>query len=198
MPLALRPATPDDIPALNALIERSARQLSVGYYTPAEIEAAVRHVFGVDTALVRDGTYFVVYDDGVLAGCGGWSHRRTLYGGDQRPVDGAGTDAPSPPTAAVGDQLQPGIDPAKVRAFFVAPEHARRGIGRFLLDACLDAARAAGFTRAELMATLPGVPFYAALGFTTVREVTDRVPDGTVLRFVLMQRDIDPSPSHSR
>jgi len=198
MPLALRPATPDDIPVLNALIERSARQLSVGYYTPAEIEAAVRHVFGVDTTLVRDGTYFVVHDDGVLAGCGGWSHRRTLYGGDQRPVDGAGTDIALPPAAAIGDQLQPGVDPAKVRAFFVAPEHARRGIGRFLLDACLDAARAAGFTRAELMATLPGVPFYAALGFAPVREVTDRVPDGTVLRFVLMQRDIDPSPSLSR
>ncbi|MCC6930192.1 MAG: GNAT family N-acetyltransferase [Gemmatimonadaceae bacterium] len=188
MPLTLRPATPDDIPALSALIERSARELSVGYYSPAEIEAAVRYVFGIDTALVRDGTYFVVHADGALAGCGGWSFRRTLYGGDQRPVDTA-DDAVSRPASPGGDQLQPGVDPAKIRAFFVAPEQARRGVGRFLLDACLDAARAAGFTRAELMATLPGVPFYAALGFAPVREVSDRVPDGTVLRFVLMQRD---------
>jgi len=199
MPLTLRPATPDDIPALNALIERSARQLSIGYYSPAEIEAAVRYVFGVDTTLVRDGTYFAVHADGVLAGCGGWSYRRTIYGGDQRPVDdAANASGATPPAQAASTQLQPGIDPARVRAFFVAPEQARRGVGRFLLDACLDAARAAGFTRAELMATLPGVPFYAALGFAPVRDVTDRVPDGTPLRFVLMQRDIAPLPSFAR
>lgn len=185
MPLSLRSATIDDIPALNALIERSARALSVGYYAPDEIDAAVRFVFGVDTNLVADGTYFVVHDDGTLAGCGGWSWRRTLYGGDQRPVD-----AESHVRRPSDDRLQPGLDAAKVRAFFFSPDFARRGVGRFLLDACLDAARAAGFTRAELMATLPGVPFYAALGFSPVREIIDRVPDGTSLRFVQMTRDI--------
>lgn len=196
MPLTLRPATLDDIPALNALIERSARALSVGFYTDAETDSAIRFVFGVDTTLVRDGSYFVVHDGDALAGCGGWSRRRTLYGGDQRPVDaGATATGTSAATAAAGDHdlLQPGVEPAKVRAFFVAPEHARRGVGRFLLAACLDAARAAGFTRVELMATLPGVPFYAALGFTPVRDVVDRLPDGTPLRFVQMQRDLDLS-----
>lgn len=195
MSLSLRPAALDDIPALNALIERSARQLSVGFYTPAEIDAAVRYVFGVDTNLVADGTYFVVHDGAALAGCGGWSKRRTLYGGDQRPVD---ADARGVPQVPAEDQLQPGVDAAKVRAFFVSPDFARRGVGRFLLDACLAAAAQAGFTRVELMATLPGVPFYAALGFRPMREVTDRLPDGTPLRFVQMDREIrPPEPSHS-
>lgn len=195
MSLSLRPATLDDIPALNALIERSARQLSIGFYTPAEIDAAVRYVFGVDTNLVADGTYFVVHDGAALAGCGGWSMRRTLYGGDQRPVD---TDAPGVPRVPAEDQLQPGVDAAKVRAFFVSPDFARRGVGRFLLDACLAAAGQAGFTRVELMATLPGVPFYSALGFRPMREVTDRLPDGTPLRFVQMDREIrPPEPSNS-
>lgn len=195
MSLSLRPATLDDIPTLNALIERSARQLSIGFYTPAEIDAAVKYVFGVDTNLVADGTYFVVHDGAVLAGCGGWSRRRTLYGGDQRPVD---ADAPGEAQVPTNDQLQPGVEAAKVRAFFVSPDFARRGVGRFLLDACLAAAAQAGFTRVELMATLPGVPFYAALGFRPMREVTDRLPDGTPLRFVQMDREIrPPEPSHS-
>jgi GNAT superfamily N-acetyltransferase len=181
MPLTLRPATQDDIPALNALIERSARALSVGFYTPTEIEAAIRYVFGVDTTLVLDRSYFVVHDGDALAGCGGWSRRRTAS------VDTAATPA------GADDLLRPGEDAARVRAFFVSPDHARRGVGRFLLVACANAARAAGFTRLELMATLPGVPFYAALGFTTVREVLDRLPDGTPLRFVHMERELDPS-----
>lgn len=198
MSLSLRPATLDDIPALNALIERSARQLSIGYYTPAEIDAAVRYVFGVDTTLVADGTYFVVHDGAALAGCGGWSTRRTLYGGDQRPVDADAPGVPHMPHMPTDDQLQPGVDAAKVRAFFVSPDFARRGVGRFLLDACVAAAARAGFTRAELMATLPGVPFYAAHGFRPLREVTDRLPDGTSLRFVQMDREIrPPEPSHS-
>ncbi len=175
MPLTVRAALPEEIPALSALIVRSARALSAGFYTASEAEAAIRHVFGVDTQLVRDGSYLVAELDGVLAGCGGWSRRRTLYGGDQRPVGG-------------DDLLKPGQDAAKIRAFFVAPEAARRGVGRAILAACEGGAIGAGFTRFELMATLPGVPFYAALGYTAEEQVTDVLPDGTPLKFVRMTR----------
>lgn len=175
--IALRVALPADIPALRDLIERSARALSRGYYSAQEIDSVVRHVFGVDSTLIADGTYFVAELAGTLAGCGGWSYRRTLYGGDQRPVGGA-------------ERLIPGRDPARIRAFFVAPEAARRGVGRRLLAACVAAARAAGFTDLELMATLPGVPFYRALGFDAIEEVVDRLPDGVSLRFERMRRSL--------
>jgi GNAT superfamily N-acetyltransferase len=177
MELTLRQATDVDKAALNTLIERSARALSRGFYSPQQIESAVRHVFGVDSNLVADGTYFVVNAGAAIVGCGGWSRRRTLYGGDQRPM---GAD----------DWLDPATEAAKIRAFFVAPEHARKGIGRRLVDACTQAARAAGFSRLELMATLPGVPLYAACGFVRVRDVTDVLPDGTPIEFVLMERQI--------
>jgi GNAT superfamily N-acetyltransferase len=183
-PVFLRPALPADIPLLNPLIERSARTLSAGYYSPRQIDAAIRHVFGVDSRLVDDGTYFVAQDADQIVGCGGWSRRRTLYGGDQRRV--------GPPV-----WLDPATDAARVRAFFVAPEHARRGIGRRLLDACVDAARAAGFRRLELMATLPGVPLYTAYGFEEMERVTDLLPDGTPIEFVRMGRPIVPTPATS-
>jgi GNAT superfamily N-acetyltransferase len=173
----IRAATPGDIPALNALIQRSARALSEGFYSTRQIESAIRYVFGVDSNLVADGTYFVVNDGAAIAGCGGWSHRRTLYGGDQRPVGSA-------------DWLDPAIDAARIRALFVAPEYARRGIGRLLLQTCTDAARAAGFTRLELMATLPGVPLYAACGFVPKQEVEDVLPDGTAVPFLKMERTV--------
>jgi GNAT superfamily N-acetyltransferase len=172
---SIRLAIPGEIAALNALIERSARGLSAGYYSAQEIDSAVRYVFGVDSNLVADETYLVVLEGEEIVGCGGWSRRRTLYGGDQRPV---GSD----------EFLDPHVDPAKIRAFFVAPEHARRGIGRLLLEACVAAAREAGFRRFELMATLPGVPLYEACGFRRVRDVVDVLPDGTSLRFVQMER----------
>lgn len=179
--MEIRPATLDDIPALNALIVRSARELSRGFYTEAEVESAIRHVFGVDSSLVADGTYLVVREGSTILGCGGWSRRRTLYGGDQRPV------------GAVDALLDPSRDAARIRAFFVAPEAARRGVGRALLEACCAAARRAGFQSLELMATLPGVPFYTAQGFVEAEAVVDRLPDGTPLRFVRMTRPIDPS-----
>jgi len=177
MAIHVRLAQLADVPALNTLIERSARQLSIGYYTAPQIDAVVRHVFGVDTRLIEDQTYFMVLDGEQLAGCGGWSRRRTLYGGDQRPMGGV-------------DWLDPAVDAAKIRAFFVAPEFARRGVGRQLLASCERAARDAGYSTLELMATLPGVPFYAALGFTPVRDVTDVLPDGTAIEFVHMQRPV--------
>jgi GNAT superfamily N-acetyltransferase len=177
MPYALRPASLADVPTLGALIARSARSLSVGHYTASETEAAIRYVFGVDSRLIVDGTYFVVLDGGVIVGCGGWSRRRTLYGGDQRPVGPA-------------DLLDPAVDAARIRAFFVDPDHARRGIGRLLLEVCLEAATRDGFARLELMSTLPGVPLYRSQGFREARRITDVLPDGTAIEFVQMERSI--------
>jgi GNAT superfamily N-acetyltransferase len=176
--LSLRHATRDDIQALSVLIADSARTLSQGFYSAAESESAIRYVFGVDTSLIDDQTYFVAELDGTLAGCGGWSRRNTLYGGDQRPVGPASL-------------LDPTMDAARIRAFFVAPAAARRGVGRLLLAECTRAARAAGFRSLTLMATLPGVPFYRALGFNADENVVDTLPDGTPLRFVRMSRLIE-------
>ena len=173
-----RLATPDDTSQLNALIARSARELSRGYYSDVEIESAIRYVFGVDTRLVADQTYFVVVEGAQLLGCGGWSQRRALYGGDQRPM------------GAVEEFLDPARDAARIRAFFVAPDAARRGVGRLLLHACTRAARAAGYRQLELMGTLPGVPFYRAQGFVDVEPVIDVLPDGVALRFVRMRRNL--------
>jgi len=177
----LRLAQPGDVETLNRMIRESARALSVGFYTPAQTEAAIRWVFGVDSVLVNDGTYFIAEWNGDIAGCGGWSRRRTLYGGDQRPVGG-------------DDFLDPATDAAKVRAFFVAPAFARRGVGTILLESCADAAWHAGFRALELMATLPGVPLYAARGFTPVEDVHDTLPDGTILPFVRMRRALAEAP----
>lgn len=177
MSLELRVARATDVPVLSVLIESSARALSAGYYTPRQIDAAIRHVFGVDSRLIEDGTYLAAIEDGEIVGCGGWSRRRTLYGGDQRPV-------------GASDMLDPAKDAARIRAFFVAPGHVRKGIGRALLDACEQAARDAGFRRLELMATLPGVAFYAERGFRQVERITDVLPDGTAIEFVRMERPI--------
>ena len=173
--LLIRAATRADIPGLHALIGASARALSAGYYTPAQIDAAITYVFGVDSGLVDDGTYFVVESAGELIGCGGWSRRGALYGGDQRPMDAAPI-------------LDPATEPARIRAFFVAPGWARRGIGSRLLAVCQAAAEAEGFTSLELMATLPGVPLYRRHGFREVERVTDQVPSGIALEFVRMRR----------
>ncbi len=180
--VTLRIATRDDIPALSTLIADSARTLSRGFYNEAETESAIRYVFGVDTGLIEDRTYYVASLEGSLAGCGGWSRWNTLYGGDQRPVGAA-----SP--------LDPSRDAARIRAFFVAPTAARRGVGRALLDECARAAARSGFRSLTLMATLPGVPFYAALGFVADEDVVDVLPDGTPLRFVRMSRAIDQTRS---
>jgi len=148
----IRPAVLADKPQLEALIARSARELSVGLYTPEQVEGALRGAFGVDTQLIIDGTYFVVEDAGKPIACGGWSRRRTLFGSDAREQRDSG-------------ELNPRLDAAKIRAFFVDPAYARQGIGTALLDHCESAAAAQGFTRFELMATLPGVPLYSARGY---------------------------------
>ena len=152
MPYQIRPATLADKPELEALIARSARELSKADYTAEQIEGALRGAFGVDTQLIQDVTYFVVESAGKLIGCGGWSYRRTLFGGDARAQRDAGV-------------LDPQQDAAKIRAFFIDPTHARQGIGQALLERCESEALARGFSRCELMATLPGVRLYAARGY---------------------------------
>lgn len=176
----VRPATPADIPLLNALIEASVRGLQAGDYTPAQIDGALRAVYGVDTQLIADGTYFVVESEPpgtAIAGCGGWSKRKTLYGGDryQRREDLL---------------LDPRRDAAKIRAFFVHPEWARRGIGGMILDACESAAIAAGFTRLEMGATLTGVAFYLAKGYRAVEDIAVPLPDGETLSIVRMEKTV--------
>lgn len=173
----LRLARPDDRAALEALVERSVRDLGRGYYSPAQIESSLRYIFGIDGTLIADGTYFVVELAGQPAGCGGWSFRRTLFGGDQ-----FNDRSPAP--------LDPAVDAAKIRAFFVDPAFARRGIGRMLMAASEAAARAAGFRVLELMATLPGVPLYQALGFTATGTLDQPVPDGTSIPFVPMRKPL--------
>lgn len=173
----LRKATTDDIPALNELIARSARGLSAAEYRPEQIEGALRGAFGVDTQLLRDESYFVVEIQGRIVGCGGWSCRSTLFGGDSR----AGRDA---------SILDPKTQPAKIRAFFVDPSHARRGIGSLLLEHCEQQARAHGYSRVELMATLPGVRLYAARGYVGGDMVRFDLGSGDAIEFIPMQKPL--------
>jgi GNAT superfamily N-acetyltransferase len=178
-----RLATFEDVPAIRALIERSARELSVGFYTHEQIEAAITHVFGVDTQLIVDGSYFVIDSPDGLAAAGGWSARRTLFGGDQM-------------KGAEDSRLDPATDAARIRAFFVDPGWARRGLARALYDACVHAAAAAGFQRLELMATAPGEPVYSRLGFTVVERVELSFPPGVSVPFARMARAITPGSPH--
>jgi GNAT superfamily N-acetyltransferase len=176
--LSLRKATVADIPALTALIARSARGLSSEDYRSSQIEGALRGAFGVDSQLLDDETYFVVEDDGKIVGCGGWSFRATLFGGDAR----AGRDAST---------LDPATKPAKIRAFFVDPDHARRGIGSLLLDHCENAARARGYASVELMATLPGARLYAARGYVGAPQVRFDVGPGEAIEFIPMSKSLE-------
>lgn len=171
----LRLAERRDIPALTELIAASVRVLSRGFYTEAQAESALRFVFGVDSQLIADRTYYVIEDDIGLAAAGGWSRRLHLYGGDQA----KGTEDPL---------VDPAREPARIRAFFVAPRAARRGMARRLYDECVAAASEHGFTRLELVATMPGVPLYRALGFEMGEEYSLSLPDGTQLPVVQMRR----------
>jgi len=175
----IRPATLADTSALEVLIARSARELSTDDYTPEQIEAALRGAFGVDTQLIRDGSYFVADAAGKLIGCGGWSRRRTLFGGDAKTDRDAG-------------ELDPGVDAAKIRAFFVDPDHARQGVGQALLERCEAEAKARGFSRFELMATLPGVKLYAARGYVAGERVSYQLHPGVDLwiEFLPMSKSV--------
>lgn len=176
----LRRATPADIVPLNALIEASVRGLAPGFYDARQIESSLRHMFGVDSRLVEDGTYFVIEVDGVRAACGGWSGRQTLFGGDRHKADQQATDAPVDPSRVA----------ARIRAFFVHPDVARRGLARMMYEHCAGEARTAGFRALELMGTLPGVPLYRTLGFETVEKVDVVLPDGVVIPCERMRRGL--------
>lgn len=177
MTATLRPATAADSAAIAEVMAASARGLSEGFYTPAQVPSFVDHVARLDPVLITDGTYFVLEEDGAIVACGGWSDRRKLFSGG----GAAGGDT---------DRLVPGAEPARVRAMFVHPSQARRGLGRRLLDACEDAARAAGFTTAELMATAPGLPLYRACGYRALEDVEVVLPDGVIIACTRMDKPL--------
>jgi len=157
--LTIRRAVPVDIPALLAVMDAAISELQRGFVTEAQIEAS-RVIMGLDRQLIEDGTYFVAELGDVIAGCGGWSRRATLYGGSHSP----GRD----PVL-----LDPATDAARVRAMYTHPSFARRGVGRRILEACEAAARAEGFRRAELAATLSGVPLYERCGYEVIARFED-------------------------
>src|SRR5262245_57466406 len=174
----LRLATPADLPALRQLIADSVRGLSIGYYSTPQIESSIVHLFGPDSQLIADHSYFVIEHetDGLIA-AGGWSRRRTTHGGDQA-------------KQADDPLLDPARDPARVRAFFVHPNWARRGLARQLFETCATEATKAGFRRLELVSTLPGESLYRALGFLEVERLTAPLPAGQGLEVIRMVRDL--------
>lgn len=183
----LRVAAPGDIPELRLLIEASVRGLQVHDYTAAQLDASLKTVYGVDSQLIADGTYFAVEFQPEptgsagfhvqIVGCGGWSKRKTLFGGD---VWSGREDS----------LLDPDRDAAKIRAFFVHPDWARQGIGGIILDACESAAKNAGFTRLEMGATLTGVPFYERKGYAALENLEVPMSDGLSLPIVRMAKRI--------
>jgi GNAT superfamily N-acetyltransferase len=180
----LRRAALAEVDDLAVLIAASARGLSKGDYSPDQVEGALRGAFGVDTQLIRDGSYFVIESEGRVAGCGGWSRRRTLFGSDAR----ADRD---------GGELDPRKDAARIRAFFIHPDFARRGLGTLLLDHCEHEAVMFGFRRFELMATLPGVRLYAARGYAAGARTEWPLEHGLTIPFITMSKDAPPSPADS-
>jgi N-acetylglutamate synthase-like GNAT family acetyltransferase len=177
-PGSIRLARLDDIREIQALIRQSVIELQAGEYTRAQREGALGSVFGVDRRLIEDGTYFVVAGQTAeLAACGGWSRRRTLFGSDS--IEGKDDS-----------WLNPTSDAARIRAFFVHPRWARRGLGSRILGECEAAARAAGFRRLELGATLTGVPFYSRFGFREIEPVEVALGNGERLPIVRMEKEL--------
>jgi GNAT superfamily N-acetyltransferase len=165
------------MPVLRDLIERSAAALSVGFYTQQQVESVTREVFGVDSQLVADATYYAIETDGAIVACGGWGRRSTSFGGDQ---------AKSEPERL----LDPATEPAKIRAFFVDPRWARRGLGSMLMTHCAAQAAAAGFGTLELVSTMPGEPLYRALGFTEVERFDLVLGGGVLVPVARMRRQV--------
>jgi GNAT superfamily N-acetyltransferase len=186
----LRLAIPEDVEVLRELIDASVRGLQAQDYSPAQVEGALETVFGVDSQLIADGTYIVAEAvpkgtdqqqerNGkalpLIVGCGGWSKRKTLYGGDRW-------------TGREDALLNPIRDAAKIRAFFIHPQWARRGIGTLLLDACENAAKAAGFTRFEMGATLTGAKLFATRGYLAVKPISIPLVNGESLPVIHMEK----------
>jgi len=175
---SIRTATPADIPALHALIELSVRNLQQHDYTPQQIEGALGHALGLDTQLIEDATYFIaepIDSPGQLAGCGGWSYRKTLFGSDH---------GPNRETSF----LDPTTDAAKIRAIFIHPKYARKGLGTRILAHCEAAAQAAGFRRLTMGSTLTGVPLYTLKGYSPIERVSVPLPNGESLPIIVMDR----------
>ena len=186
----LRLAVPEDVPVLRELIDASVRGLQTQDYTPAQIEGALKTVFGVDSQLIADGTYIVAeaeptaiertgaknaQSERMIVGCGGWSKRKTLYGSDHW-------------TGREDALLDPLRDAAKIRAFFIHPDWARRGVGSLILQACEDAARSAGFTRYEMGATLTGAKLFGAKGYVAVKPISIPLVNGELLPVIHMEK----------
>lgn len=182
----LRLATEEDVPALHALIEASVRGLQAGDYTPAQLDGALGTVLGLDSQLIEDQTYFVAetvhrYDKAKrrIAGSGGWSKRKTLFGADR----GAGREP---------ELLDPDVDAAKVRAIFVHPDFARQGLGSLILATVEEAAHASGFKRFEMGSTLTGVPLYRLRGYVETGRIAVPLNNGEVLPVVKMVKNARP------
>jgi GNAT superfamily N-acetyltransferase len=188
--IRLRLAVPEDVPVLRQLIDASVRGLQTQDYTPAQIEGALKTVFGVDSQLIADGTYIVAEAksgapgaaeqknasfESMIVGCGGWSKRKTLYGSDHW-------------TGREDSLLDPLRDAAKIRAFFIHPDWARRGVGTLILEASEDAARAAGFTRYEMGATLTGAKLFSVQGYVAVRTISIPLVNGESLPVIHMEK----------
>ncbi len=173
-----RLAVSADVPALTVVMDAAIAELQRAFLDDAEI-ASSRAIMGIDTQLIDDGTYFVVESDGDIAGCGGWSRRATLYGGNQTP----GRDS---------KPLDPTVDPARVRAMYTNPAYARRGVGRLILSLCEAAAAAEGYTRLELMSTLSGEPLYTAYGFRSLERLEDAT-GGAAVPLVRMEKPLNSS-----
>jgi len=199
--MILRAATMADIPAIEALIADSGIALSRGFYSDAEAAALTAEVFGVDTQLIADGTYFVIEEvtDGAvnpaIVASGGWSRRGTLFGSD------AMKNAPTSTSTSTSDPIDPlldaAVDPARIRAFFVASTHARHGLGSRLMEHCAAAAWHAGFRRLTLMATLPGVPLYRVFGFVVEERIALSLTAGVRAALVRMSRPLDGPTLHA-
>jgi GNAT superfamily N-acetyltransferase len=187
MNIRIRPATMNDIPILREVIEASVRGLQSEDYSPSQIEGALQSVYGVDSQLISDGTYLVAealgsqtgtpQNNRTIIGCGGWSKRKTLYGGDQY-------------TDRQDSLLDPAYEAAKIRAFFIHPSWARRGVGGLILEACETGALNAGFTRLEMGATLSGVAFYQAKGYTALENLEVPLANGESLPIVRMAKKV--------
>ena len=188
--IRLRLAVPEDVPVLRELIDASVRGLQTQDYTPAQIEGALKTVFGVDSQLIADGTYIVAQaepaaieragaknapSERIIVGCGGWSKRKTLYGSDHW-------------TGREDALLDPLRDAAKIRAFFIHPDWARRGVGSMILRACENAASSAGFTRYEMGATLTGAKLFGAKGYVAVKPISIPLVNGESLPVIHMEK----------
>jgi GNAT superfamily N-acetyltransferase len=186
----LRLAVPEDVPVLRELIDASVRRLQTQDYTPAQIEGALKTVFGVDSQLIADGTYIVAQaertaieragaknapSEWIIVGCGGWSKRKTLYGSDHW-------------TGREDALLDPLRDAAKIRAFFIHPDWARRGVGSMILQACENAASSGGFTRYEMGATLTGAKLFGAKGYVAVKPISIPLVNGESLPVIHMEK----------